>query len=244
MAFLYARISPTNGNADIRVQLDMMRSYCSLNSIEIVQEDINTNLSGKDGENLIILRDDVKEVLPQLKFFVVTDCTRLCRSKVEGIKFVNYLIESGVDFISVEDNIDSRNEGWRANMEEKLAFSEYEYLKIKERTTKGIQRAWNAGKLSYAIPYGYLNVTKSIVHPEEHPILLKLLALSHNAIQPEYIASYLNRKGHKYRDARWSSKDVVKVVKKMRKGGEYRYRLIEEGIDDAFHPSMKKFFRL
>jgi len=77
---------------------------------------------------------------------VVWRLDRLGRTAGELIRFLDSLVERGVVFVSVKDNIDSMTASGRLMRTILAGFAEYEREIIRERIMAGISRAHAAGK--------------------------------------------------------------------------------------------------
>jgi DNA invertase Pin-like site-specific DNA recombinase len=83
----------------------------------------------------------------QFDAVVVFKLDRWARSSTELILDTKELIDKGVGFISVSDNLDFNTAAGKLHFQILSAFAEFERSLISERTKEGIYRARNNGKI-------------------------------------------------------------------------------------------------
>jgi len=83
----------------------------------------------------------------QFDAVVVFKLDRWARSSTELILDTKELIDKGVGFISVSDNLDFNTAAGKLHFQILSAFAEFERSLISERTKEGIYRARNSGKI-------------------------------------------------------------------------------------------------
>lgn len=241
MAYLYCR-SSVGSSSSSDSQRSELTEYCGTESIDIFKV-YQASGSGKNGDNLYELKNFFLDNKDGITHFIVLDCTRLTRSKEEGLNFINRIVDQGIIFISVNDRVDSRSPDWIERASEALAYSEREYNMIRERTMRGYLRYTRQKLSALELPFGFNDLARVEKNPEEYPILLNILALRHNGIIPKFISTHLNSKGYTYRGEPWDRKIILKIIRKNRKTKEKVSKVIEEGVDDRFHPYMRKFHK-
>lgn len=131
----YARVSTSDQSLDL--QLDALKEFgCE----EIFQE----KQSGT--------KDDRKELLLALRnlragdTFVVYKLDRLARSTKRLIEFSDLLREKKVEFVSIQDNLDTGTAAGKAMFGMLSVLAEFERDIIRERTMAGLQAARARGR--------------------------------------------------------------------------------------------------
>lgn len=131
----YARVSTVDQSLDL--QLDALKEFgCE----EIFQE----KLSGA--------KDDRPELLQAIKMsrsgdkFVVYKLDRLARSTKRLIEIAELLREKGVEFVSIQDNIDTGTAAGKAMFGMLSVLAEFERDIIRERTMAGLKAARARGR--------------------------------------------------------------------------------------------------
>ena len=131
----YARVSTIDQS--LNLQLDALKEFgCE----EIFQE----KLSGA--------KDDRPELLQAIKMsragdkFVVYKLDRLARSTKRLIEIAELLREKGVEFVSIQDNIDTGTAAGKAMFGMLSVLAEFERDIIRERTMAGLKAARARGR--------------------------------------------------------------------------------------------------
>lgn len=196
-AALYIRVS-TEAQAEegysIEAQLEKLKAYCIVHGWENYEPYIDPGFSGSNLNRPKIrqLIEDVKD--KKISTVVVYKLDRLSRSQKDTL----YLIEdvfmpNGVDFVSINESIDTSTPYGRAMIGILSAFAQLERENIYMRTRMGMlervkQGYWMGGS---TIPYGYsydreLGILKVI--PEEAEIVKKAFNLYNKGYSPQKIA--------------------------------------------------------
>lgn len=139
---LYCRVSTnkqTNENQKIR-----LLEYAKLNKLEYdLYEEIESTRKTRPVKQMLLQRirkGDYQTV-------VVFKLDRWARSSRELILEIQELVDKGVGFISLSDNLDFSNSVGRLHFQILAAFSEFERSLISERTKEGIQRTKAQGAI-------------------------------------------------------------------------------------------------
>ncbi len=132
----YARVSTQDQNIDL--QLDALKKYgCSV----IYQE----KKSGKNSE-----RPELKKMLQTVRegdVLVIWKLDRLGRSLKDLVQLVGQLQEKKVDFVSLQDSINTSTPQGRLFFHIGAAFAEFEREIIRERTLAGLASARARGRI-------------------------------------------------------------------------------------------------
>lgn len=141
-AALYCRVSTSdqkNENQEIRLieyakannfQYDIFREVESTRRSRPVKQDLLSRLRKNEYDCLIVYKLD-----------------RYARSSSELILEIKELLEKGVAFISISDNLDFSTASGKLHFQILSAFAEFERELIRERTLEGLRRAKLNGKI-------------------------------------------------------------------------------------------------
>jgi DNA invertase Pin-like site-specific DNA recombinase len=134
----YARVSSTDQNLDRQIK-QLKEFGCDY----IVEEKI----SGESRDN----RPEFEKLMKKLRFkdvLVVTELSRLARSLQDLLNILKELKENDVSFVSIKENIDTRNNSIYSKFMIQIlgAIAEFERDLIKERQKEGIAIAKKKGK--------------------------------------------------------------------------------------------------
>ncbi len=139
---LYARVSTdtqTVDNQTLRLHEFAKTKGCEFDLFEEVMTTRKTRPVKQ--ELLARLRAGVYSAV------VVYKLDRWARSSKELITEIKELLDKGVQFISISDNLDFSTASGKLHFQILCAFAEFERELIRERTIEGLWRAKNQGKL-------------------------------------------------------------------------------------------------
>jgi DNA invertase Pin-like site-specific DNA recombinase len=139
---LYCRVSTSdqnNQNQELR-----LIDYAEQNNYqyEIFKEVESTRKSRP-------VKQDLLQKLRKMEYdaIIVYKLDRYARSTSELILEIKELIDKGVSFISITDNLDFSTASGKLHFQILSAFAEFERELIRERTLEGLKRAKQNGKL-------------------------------------------------------------------------------------------------
>jgi len=143
---IYARCSTDEKRQDVEVQLVQLRKYCENNGWEF--DELSDYGSGYKG-----LPDNLRKVLRLIdeghyKILVVHSLSRFSRQHPKTTeKLLNFVIDSGCRFISIQEKLDSDNEMVWYSFKGFLIYMNNLYSKnLSEKTKLGMARAREKGK--------------------------------------------------------------------------------------------------
>lgn len=139
---LYCRVSTTDQDTynqelrlieyakDKNLDYDIFREVESTRKTRPVKQELLNRLRKKDYDAIIVYKLD-----------------RYARSSAELILEVKELIDKGVSFISITDNLDFSTASGKLHFQILSAFAEFERELIRERTIEGLRRTKQKGKV-------------------------------------------------------------------------------------------------
>lgn len=140
---LYARVSTTGGKQSTETQLIRLEEFAKSNEWEydIFEEQESTRRT-RPVKQALLQKLRSGEYLS----VIVYKLDRWARSSSELILDTKEIIDKGVGFISVSDNLDFSSAAGKLQFQILSAFAEFERELIRERTIAGIRRAKLMGK--------------------------------------------------------------------------------------------------
>jgi len=140
---LYCRVSLSNGSQTTGNQRIRLVEYASKNNLtyDIYEEEESTRKTRPVKQALLAkLRNKEYDAV------VVYKLDRWARSSTELILDTKELLDKGIGFVSISDNIDFNSASGRLYFAILSAFAEFERELIRERTIEGLRRAKLQGK--------------------------------------------------------------------------------------------------
>ena len=140
---LYCRVSLSNGSQTTENQRIRLVDYAQKNNLtyDIYEETESTRKTRPVKQALLArLRNHEYDSV------VVYKLNRWARSSTELILDTKELIDKGIGFISISDNLDFSTASGKLHFQILSAFAEFERELIRERTIEGLKRAKMQGK--------------------------------------------------------------------------------------------------
>ena len=140
---LYCRVSLSNGSQTTENQRIRLVEYATKNSLtyDIYEEEESTRKTRPVKQALMErLRNHEYDAV------IVYRLDRWARSSTELILGAKELLDKGIGFISVSDNLDFNSATGKLHFAILSAFAEFERELIRERTIEGLRRAKMQGK--------------------------------------------------------------------------------------------------
>ena len=140
---LYCRVSLSNGSQTTENQRIRLAEYASKNNLtyDIYEEEESTRKTRPVKQTLLArLRKHEYDAV------IVYKLDRWARSSTELILDTKELLDKGIGFVSISDNIDFNSASGRLYFAILSAFAEFERELIRERTLEGLRRAKMQGK--------------------------------------------------------------------------------------------------
>lgn len=156
---LYARVSTSE--QDVRMQMDELREYCTARKFKVVDEiteHISSGVKNRPGYNRVI--DLAKK--RKVDAVLVWKFDRFARSTRELIDSLELFRDLGVDFLSLQDNIDTTTPTGKAIFTIISAIAELERDTIRTRVKAGMEKAKRHGTKS-GRPVGKQPLPKAVI---------------------------------------------------------------------------------
>ena len=138
---LYARVSTSNGHQDPEMQLRELREYAQRRELQIVEEYIDSGISGSKDSRPALNRLMVDVHSRKFDAVLVWKIDRWGRSLKHLVTSLAELDAYGVAFISLRDNLDLSTPSGRLMMQLLGAMAEFERALIQERVKAGLRNA-------------------------------------------------------------------------------------------------------
>jgi DNA invertase Pin-like site-specific DNA recombinase len=142
---LYCRVSLSNGSQTTENQKIRLIDYAEKNGLSYdIFEEMESSRKTRPVKQALLQKLRAGEY----ESVVVYKLDRWARSSTELILDTKELLDKGIGFISVSDNLDFSTASGKLHFQILSAFAEFERELIRERTVEGIRRAKLQGKKS------------------------------------------------------------------------------------------------
>ena len=140
---LYARVSTQDQHPE--AQLQPLRDYTHARGFEVVAEYVDHGISGAKARRpaLDAMMADARR--RRFDTIVVVKLDRLGRSLTNPLNLLGELEALGVDFIALDDGMDTATPGGKLFLQIRGAFAEYERSITRERIVAGLHAARRRG---------------------------------------------------------------------------------------------------
>src|SRR5207302_7725214 len=143
---LYARVSTSNGHQDPEMQLRELREYAEHRNWEIVEEYVDSGVSGSKDSRPALNRLMGDACQRKFDSVLVWKIDRWGRSLKHLVTSLAELDAFGIAFVSLRDNLDLGTPSGRLMMQLLGAMAEFERALIQERVKAGLRNARAKGK--------------------------------------------------------------------------------------------------
>ena len=227
MIHTYRRVSTAHQDLSPQVQEESIKNWLASRGMASAEtrDYFDGGVSGsvpvaKRPQGSILMANAKKDDL-----VVVAKMDRLWRSTLDAAETLDFWCSSGVQFISIHENIDVTTAMGRFMSSVLAAFSELERSMIRERTSAALQAKMARGLHHGAEPFGWVVQGGKLVRNEREQAVLTLIQeLAEAGLKQERIASYLNTHDHvSKRGGLWNPVKIQRALafdKKMRTIGE------------------------
>lgn len=140
---LYCRVSISNGSQTTENQRIRLVKYAEKNGLQYdIYEETESSRKTRPVKQALLqkLRDGEYDSV------VIYKLDRWARSSTELILDTKELLDKGIGFISISDNLDFSSASGKLHFQILSAFAEFERELIRERTIEGLRRAKLQGK--------------------------------------------------------------------------------------------------
>lgn len=214
---VYVRVSTYKqaNNTSIEKQIEIIKEYCKLHGYEIAVIYIE-EASAKDIEGREQFKKMYKRFMESedIEYIIVYKLDRLFRNFLDSIYFWDQLKKANKHFISVQDNINTKDKNSKIMFLINSLQAEVERENIVLRTTSGMEKKAANGYFNGGRVFGYESVSKRLrIVPEEALVveyIFNKYAYDHWGYKK--IASNLNLQGFKTKNNKDWSINAVKTI--------------------------------
>ncbi len=165
-AALYIRVS-TEDQAkhgySIKAQEEALRNYCSALGYEVLKVYKDEGISAKDLKNRPAMQQLLKDAeAKKFAAILIYKLDRFSRSLKDLILTIDQIKSWGIDFISLQDRIETASASGKLMFHIISAFAEFERNVIGERTKFGMIKKASEGDFVSKAPLGYKYIDKSL----------------------------------------------------------------------------------
>lgn len=171
LAAIYIRVSTEDQvkhGISLQAQEEALENYAKALGYEILQIYKDEGKSGKDIKGRPELRkllEDAEKRKFQAIFIYKLD--RLSRSLIDLIDTIEKFKEWGIDFVSLQDKIETTSASGKLMFHIISAFAEFERNVTSERTKFAMDKKARDGNVVTRAPFGYKIENKQLVHHEK-----------------------------------------------------------------------------
>ena len=218
MNVVYLRCSRESQRNSIDTQKKMIFDFCEINSLPIDDIVVDFGVSGsgektkmRDGYNSLMkmIEEDKVDNL------IVLSLSRFGRNLGEIYKSVELMVEKGVGFFSIKENIDTSSIYGRFTINLLSSLYEMELGLISERVSDTLKVKKENNEVYSPTPYGKNRVGKTLKpNPKEEKMIRKMVRLRKLGNTYQYICDFLNRNRYETKSGKkWSRENVYGVLK-------------------------------
>lgn len=211
---IYARVSTAiqaDHGVSINDQIACCVAYCKANNLSYdVFVDVISG-SKEDRPQFNAMRENISKYSK----VIVAKVDRLARKLSIAVNFIDFLDAANIEFVSVKDNISSKNYQNRFMLNMLSVASSYERDQIVERvkSTKSFLKRNNL--VAGATPYGYdVDENGKLIHNANEMVVVAMIKRnSRMGYSYSAIASMLNEAGEKTkRGNKWFAQTIKNVI--------------------------------
>lgn len=236
-AWLYYRLSRDDDQEmnSLQNQRQILVDYAEQKGYEIVGESFDDNVSGMTFERKGLGELETAVEDGKVDTILVKDLSRLGRRRTQTALFIDYLLENGVNVISVTEEIDSANENDDLIIGFKQIVNDLYAKDISKKVRAGIRQKQKAG-LVVNLPMGYYkdrNTNEIKIDEQGADIVREVFELYLNGYGLTTIAKIMNArriKSPKYFSHRRAGAQKTEMCKKFLWAQTTVKRLIQNEI--------------
>lgn len=242
MVAIYVRVSTLEQFKEgysIKEQIERLTKYCEAKGWTVYKVYIDGGYSGANMD-----RPGLQELIRDVDAGVfdgvlVYKLDRLSRSQKDTLEIIeDILLPSGIEFVSMTENLDTSTPFGRAMIGILSVFAQLEREQIKERITLGLEGRAKEGKWTGAgnAPIGYDFVGDSCLKVNEYEAMQvqEAFDLFIQRTPILRIVKILNEKGYTHKYGTWKIAALKQVLRRPVYCGLVKYKNeIHDGIHDA-----------
>jgi len=175
---VYVRVSTQDQvkhGISLQAQEEALKNYAKSQGYEIFKIYKDEGKSGKDLKHRPEMMQMLKDAeLRKFKAIFIYKLDRFSRSLMDLITTIEQLKEWGIDFISLQDKIETTSATGKLMFHIVSAFAEFERNVTSERTKFTMYAKFNEGNLVTKAPLGYKVVNKKLIFAENSYIVQEI----------------------------------------------------------------------
>jgi len=214
----YIRNSRLIQENSVETQKKLISDFCNTHQIQLDKIIIDEGISG--GGDKTNKRDGYQSVIDMinnddLDTLIVVSISRWGRNLGEIYNSVNLMIEKGVKFMSIKENIDTSSPYGRFTINLLSSLYEMELELIKDRTKDTLKMKKENNKVYSPTPYGFNRDGDDLIeNKKEKRLLNKMFRLKDSGLSYGKICNYLKRNRYKTKNGKkWTPSNVYSVMK-------------------------------
>jgi len=207
----YVRCSTTK--QDLSTQSQQLIDYSNAYGFSIDNQISDFGISGSEFNREGL--NQIKEGMKNQSFnqLLIYSISRLGRSMVETITFLNELNEIGINVISLKENIDLSTPSGKMISSILSVLSEYELETLRNRVSDTLQTKKRNGIKYTKSVYGFdFDNLKMSLNEKEQKLIRKIFRMYNNGFGYTEISNHLNTNGHRIKNGRLFSRFYVRNI--------------------------------
>jgi len=229
----YVRCSTTK--QDLSTQSQQLIDYSNAYGFSIDKQICDFGISGSEFNRVGL--NQIKEGMVNKSFnqLLIYSISRLGRSMVETITFLNELNDNGVNVISLKENLDLSTPSGKMISSILSVLSEYELDTLRNRVKDTLQtKKRNGIKYTKSVfGFDFLN-NQMVMNLKEQKIIRKIFKMYKNGFGFTEISNHLNKNGHRIKNGGVFSPCYVRNILKNKHKIEDKNHQFYNGMTPIF----------
>ena len=243
----YARISTLKQSqgTSLDYQKQKIKEFCNLHDISLEKVHTEIDSGGNDDRQVLCF---IKELIKNdiLKTLICWAVSRLGRTMLSSLQFIELCKEHNVRVITISDNIDTANENSSLILNLLLSIATEEKRIIGVRCSSGCEMLWKNNKIPYSkLPYGYIRKGRKVVMDEEIKPIIQFIYKKFNLLskmkhlsktkRTQRLLKVLKDKGYQYNGGDFKWWNIKTILTHPLYSGTIKYR---GELKNSSYPSM------
>jgi len=207
----YVRCSTTK--QDLTTQSQQLIDYSNAYGFSIGNHISDFGISGSEFNREGL--NQIKEGIVNKSFnqLLIYSISRLGRSMVDTITFLNELNDNGINVISLKENLDLSTPSGKMISSILSVLSEYELETLRNRVSDTLQTKKRNGIKYTKSVYGFdFDNLKMSLNEKEQKLIRKIFRMYNNGFGYTEISNHLNTNGHRIKNGRLFSRFYVRNI--------------------------------